>query len=67
MTQKKMNEKKLLDKFNELWDEKIHFIKNQINYLEIEQNQYSIDKSEIILELYNEVYELMELQENLYK
>lgn len=62
-----MNEKKLLDKFYELWDEKIHFIKNQINYLEIEQNHYGIDKSEIINELCNEVYELMELQENLYK
>ena len=57
-----MNEKKLLDKFYELWDEKIHFIKNQINYLEIEQNHYGIDKSKIIKELYNEVYEIIELK-----
>ena len=62
-----MNQKELLDKFNELWDEEMHFIQNQINYLEIEQNHYGIDKSEIINELCNEVYELMELQENLYK
>jgi 2-hydroxy-3-keto-5-methylthiopentenyl-1-phosphate phosphatase len=62
-----MNEKELLDKFDELWDKDIHFIQNQINYLEIEQNHYGIDRSEIIKELYNEVYELMELQENLNK
>jgi len=62
-----MNQKELLDKFNELWDEDIHFIQNQINYLEIEQNHYGIDRSEIIKELYNEVYELIELQENLNK
>lgn len=57
-----MNEKELLDKFNELWDEEIHFLSNQINYLEIEQNHYGIDKSEIIKELYNEVYEIIELK-----
>jgi|TARA_Y100000289_G_scaffold3445_1_gene3215 hypothetical protein len=67
MNQKEINEKELLDEFYELWNEQINSIKNQIIYLEIEQNHYGIDKTEIILELYNEVYELMELQENLYK
>lgn len=57
-----MNQKELLDKFNELWDEEMHFIQNQINYLEIEQNHYGIDKSKIIKELYNEVYEIIELK-----
>ena len=38
----------------------IHNLSNQINYLEIEQNHYGIDNSEIIKKLYNEVYEIIE-------
>lgn len=38
----------------------IHNLSNQINYLEIEQNHYIIDNSEIIKKLYNEVYEIIE-------